>query len=386
MPNSPVRPRSASEAVPAARRASRRSRPLPAVALVAALSLLSTAALALTSSSSAVAATLPSGVLASKVIGHSVDGRPITAYEMGDPDSSVKAIITGNIHGDEPAGLTVANQIIHGSPIKGIDLWVIPTINPDGTAAKTHGNAHKVDLNRNWPNHFVYIAPGYHYSGKKASSEPETRAMLAFLKWFKPSLMVSMHQPLNGVDTTDGGARNKAFASRLSKGLHLSLKPFKCFSVCTGSMTGWVTTYQKGAAITVEFGTSPSHTELYSVAPAALIHALGGSYTTRAARNPLLHVTPSVAGRTVHLSGYAFDPDLPSSRKSLTLSIDGAMKPTIPTNTTSASLNKQYHLAGAHLFSWSGRVAAGTHKVCVVAVNRLIGTHDASSCMTVKVG
>ena len=56
------------------------------------------------------------------------------------------------MHGDEHAGVTVADSIIHGKvSVEGINLWVIPTMNPDGNAAHTRQNAHEVDLNRNWP-------------------------------------------------------------------------------------------------------------------------------------------------------------------------------------------------------------------------------------------
>lgn len=34
---------------------------------------------------------------------------------------------------------------------RGIDLWVLDDLNPDGAAADTRQNAHGVDLNRNFP-------------------------------------------------------------------------------------------------------------------------------------------------------------------------------------------------------------------------------------------
>lgn len=151
-------------------------------------------------------------VIQTKVIGYTIQHRAITAYRLGDPTSRVKAVLLGQMHGDEPAGIDVSQAVIHGRPIRVIDLWVVPSLNPDGNAVHTRGNAHRVDLNRNWPDHWARLT-GQYYSGPAPLSEPESRAMYSFLVSVRPTLMVSVHQPLNGVDTTDGGARNPAFAS-----------------------------------------------------------------------------------------------------------------------------------------------------------------------------
>ena len=173
-----------------------------------------------------------------KVLGYSVDHRPIRDHRMGSPGSGIKAVVLGQMHGDEHAGVIVADTMLLGRPVKDVDLWVIPSMNPDGNAVHTRQNAHHVNLNRNWPDHWVPQG-GIFYSGPAPLSEPETKAVYAFLNSVKPTLLVSIHQPLNGVDTTDGGSRNPAFAARLAHNLHLPLKPFNCWSVCRGAMTGY---------------------------------------------------------------------------------------------------------------------------------------------------
>jgi hypothetical protein len=150
-------------------------------------------------------------------------------------------------------------------------------MNPDGNAADTRQNAHHVDLNRNWPNRWTELAGAYN-SGPKALSEPETRAMYAFLKRVRPRYIVSIHQPLGGVDTTDGGALDPSFRNRLARNLGLKPKAFRCWSVCHGSMTGWYTARRYGIADTVEFGPHPTKTYLTGRARLGIITALGGGF------------------------------------------------------------------------------------------------------------
>ena len=239
----------------------------------------------------------PHTVIGTKVLGRSVDGRKIIAYHLGNPHAKTRAVVLGQMHGDEHAGVVVARALIHGRPVTGIDLWVIPTMNPDGDAARTRANAHGVDLNRNWPQGWVRTRTrcytGKHAlsraggcnSGHRPLSERETRAMYRFLRTIRPTLMVSIHQPLDAVDSTDGGHRDPAFRQRLARRLHLPVEPLRCFSVCRGTMTGWITKRQKGSAITVEFGFRPSRHTLHHTAPDAILAAFGGRHgRTRAVR------------------------------------------------------------------------------------------------------
>ena len=85
------------------------------------------------------------------VIGRSVRGRPILAIERGDPRGRHRILVVGCIHGDEPAGIAVARQLETMTLPGRVDLWIVPSLNPDGVAAGTRQNAHGVDLNRNFP-------------------------------------------------------------------------------------------------------------------------------------------------------------------------------------------------------------------------------------------
>src|SRR5262249_22257330 len=71
------------------------------------------------------------------VLGRSVDGRPIRAFELGDPAADRSALVVGCIHGNECAGFAIARELAHLQPPPNTDLWIIPDLNPDGAAAGT---------------------------------------------------------------------------------------------------------------------------------------------------------------------------------------------------------------------------------------------------------
>jgi protein MpaA len=132
------------------------------------------------------------------VVGHSVLGRRITAVRYGDRDSPRKALVVGNIHGDEPQGLRVGRAIRdRRDRIEGVDLWVIDSVNPDGLRAHRRQNAHGVDLNRNFSVKWRRNgSPGArYYGGPRPFSEPETRAVRELVLRLRPTVTIWYHQP-----------------------------------------------------------------------------------------------------------------------------------------------------------------------------------------------
>jgi predicted deacylase len=132
--------------------------------------------------------TLPAAL----VIGHSVEGRPIDAVHVGGEGPVV--LVVGCIHGNECAALPVVRALERARP-RGEDLWVIGEANPDGAVRDERLNADGVDLNRNFPTGW---RPGPHdgyYPGLRALSEPESRALLAFIRRLRPAVTVWFHQP-----------------------------------------------------------------------------------------------------------------------------------------------------------------------------------------------
>ncbi|HET7513804.1 MAG TPA: M14 family zinc carboxypeptidase [Gaiella sp.] len=139
-------------------------------------------------------------------LGHSVRGRPITVLERGDPDAPVRALVVGSIHGNEPAGIGIVEQLESMSLPSERDLWTIEAANPDGVAADTRTNAHGVDLNRNFP--WRWRPRGHpgdlHYSGSRPLSEPESRLLARLIQRIRPQITVWFHQSLGVVDESGG--------------------------------------------------------------------------------------------------------------------------------------------------------------------------------------
>jgi predicted deacylase len=206
----------------------------------------------------------------SVVMGHSVAGRPIVAWHLGETDRP-KVVLIAGMHGNEPAPTAILRSLRDGKSVHGIDLWVVPAYNPDGLARGTRRNARGVDLNRNYPYHWAPLTGSY-YSGPGPASEPETRAMMRFLGRVRPDWILSFHQPLHGVDID---VERPRFARRVARILRLPTTTLDCGGVCHGTMTGWYNHRFRGFALTIEYGARPSRQLMRRVAPGQVLSVFG---------------------------------------------------------------------------------------------------------------
>lgn len=192
-------------------------------------------------------------ILERRAFGTSVQGRPLEAFRMGDPGGVTVAVV-GVIHGNEEAGLLITDELLNMQVPKGVNLWVIPTINPDGTALNRRGNANRVDLNRNFPYGWAKIGqPGYwQYAGPSRASEPETKALVSFFREIKPALGLWYHQDLNII--SPGVGFEGEIRARYGAITGLPMK-----RITGGTYTGVAATWQKkglknSMAFVVELG------------------------------------------------------------------------------------------------------------------------------------
>ena len=207
------------------------------------------------------------------IAGLSVDRRPIELIERGDPDSPTKTLVVGCIHGDEPAGIAVAEKLESTPLPRETNLWIVENANPDGVAAGARTNAHGVDLNRNFPWRWrPYGQLGNrHYSGPHALSEPESSLLARLVLQLRPSVSIWFHQPYGLVDESGG---NRALERRFAAVAGLPLRRLTRYP---GGVTNWENARMPGStAFVVELpGGAPAPSLI-----AKLIDAVG-SVTSR---------------------------------------------------------------------------------------------------------
>lgn len=196
-----------------------------------------------------------------QVIGTTPQGEPIRAYVLGDPESTNRIVVLGQMHGDEPAGTRVVSALRTLTPPADTAIWLIPTMNPDGQARRTRTNARGVDLNRNFPTRWEEGGTGTRqWSGPRAASEPETQTMMNFLRDVRPTAVLSFHQPFGVVDITHSPARK---AGRLlSRWMNLPARAVDCSGPCPGTLTEWATRELGTIAITIEMPAAVSREEV----------------------------------------------------------------------------------------------------------------------------
>jgi protein MpaA len=176
----------------------------------------------------------PAGVRTFK-LGDSVGGRPIRAHELGDPAAKRKVLVIGSLHGDEHAGVGIVRELARAEPVRGVDLWLIANLNPDGARAHTRQNARGVDLNRNFPRRWRHAGRPFdqHYGGPAPLSEPESRIAHELILRLRPKITLWFHQPLGVVDLSGGDSAIERRFARLT-GL-----PLRRLTRHRGSAASW---------------------------------------------------------------------------------------------------------------------------------------------------
>ncbi len=121
------------------------------------------------------------------VIGKSVQSRPIIVMHRRSvaSEKSIKVLIFCQQHGNEPSGKEAALALLKDivstkdNPIfSNIDLYIIPSVNPDGNESAKRFNANGSDLNRN---HLLL-------------SEPEVVALHKIYDSIKPEVTLDVHE------------------------------------------------------------------------------------------------------------------------------------------------------------------------------------------------
>ena len=228
---------------------------------------------AATSTPPTATTTASAAVGGTTVLGKSVQNRNISAYHFGT--GSKEILVVAGLHGSYGWNTTlVAYELIdyltaHPEAIAASEsVTVIPVVNPDGLysgigvegrfkasdvtatlAATVPGryNANKVDLNRNfdcdWQAKGVWQSKSVS-GGTAAFSEPESKAVQAYVQAHTPAAVVVWYSSAGGVYSSNchGGVLpetakiTKVFADASGYSAHASFD----FYATTGDMVNWL--------------------------------------------------------------------------------------------------------------------------------------------------
>ncbi len=125
-------------------------------------------------------------------------GTPLDLYKKVHTKSTRPFLFIGGVHGDEPEGVRLAQDLLAWLLASEDDLhpWIlIPCLNPDGFQKNQRTNANNVDLNRNFPSadwSSLTKAPRY-FPGLKPGSEKEVQALVKLIEDEKPQLIIHFH-------------------------------------------------------------------------------------------------------------------------------------------------------------------------------------------------
>ena len=160
-------------------------------------------------------ASIPAG--GTRVIGYSVEGRPLTVYRFGHGPRQY--MLVAGIHGGYEWNTVLLAERLLDVLQRGeisvpdeVTLFLLPNLNPDGYARgkgyQGRANARGVDLNRNFPWNWTVDwnrSACWNYApitaGSAPLSEPETQALAAFLQ--RPDVrlqaLISYHSAALGI-------------------------------------------------------------------------------------------------------------------------------------------------------------------------------------------
>ncbi len=140
------------------------------------------------------------GVVSAERFGHATSGAPLWVFRVRDPSVPVarRMLVIAQIHALEWVPTEIATEFLAAAarhPPPGVELWIVPVLNPDGRAkverdlddgrnAYRRGNGANVDLNRDF---------AINRDEGEGLTQPESRAVDALAAAQRFDVAVSLH-------------------------------------------------------------------------------------------------------------------------------------------------------------------------------------------------
>lgn len=153
-------------------------------------------------------------------IGQTQQGRSLNVDVVGTGREVL--VILSSIHGTETIGTPLCNQLLdrlveHPEWIQGKTLYIVRMANPDGMVEGLRGNRHNIDINRNFPTD--NFGRGW-FNGDEPLTASESEVLMTFFQQINPARVLTIHQPLNGIDF-DGPSKELATALSDASGIRI---------------------------------------------------------------------------------------------------------------------------------------------------------------------
>ena len=243
---------------------------------------------------------------AALLFGHSADDRPLSATRVGE--GPVKVLVVGAIHGNETAGRAVVRRLRRARPAPGVELWLVDSVNPDGIRDGTRQNARGVDLNRNFGHRWRGGGRPFDtfFPGRRAVSEPESRAVRRLVRQIRPAVTVWYHQQLRLVNLSAGA--DARIVRRYARAVGL---PARILPNYRGTATSWQNhRYPGTSSFVVELPAGPlpaRAAKRHAGAVLAAGEAEAAGFAAAAAPRPRIvwRGIPFGATRRAQMRGYA---------------------------------------------------------------------------------
>jgi len=141
-------------------------------------------------------------------LGKSVQGRELWAIEISDNigvnEAEPEFKYIANMHGDETVGREISVYLIEllltqynkddsalsqriTKLVNSVDIYIVPTMNPDGFERGTRSNANNKDLNRDFPDQYTST------HNDAQGRQPETAAIMSFVQAHHFVLSANFH-------------------------------------------------------------------------------------------------------------------------------------------------------------------------------------------------